>query len=204
MTMSITNTLARSLCFVSLAACLTGLGCASSGPYVWANDLPAPQVSAEPIIQPRDTLLVDVRNQTALSGEFVVRDDGHYLQPTVGSIHVEGLVPSSAATLVAGLLKGVVIDPRVSIWVSKPAPIRVNVVGEVKTPGIFELTRDRSVLGALTAAGWINEFANRNAIFVVRPSERQRIRFRVSDLTSMPDGPSARFRLHDGDAVVVE
>src|SRR3954465_7304670 len=203
MTISTSNA-PRSLGLLSVAVSLTALACAPTGPYVWADSLAQPPITPEPVIQARDTLLVDVRNQTALSGEFPVRDDGHYLQPMVGSVHVEGLVPSSAAALVTGLLKGVVVEPRVSIWVSKPAPIRVNVVGEVKTPGIFELTRDRSVLGALTAAGWLNDFAKRDGIFVVRPAEKQRVRFRVADLTSTPDGPSARFRLRDGDAVVVE
>ena len=90
-----------------------------------------------------------------------------------------------------------------AVWISRPAPIRVNVVGEVKTPGTFELTRDRTVLGALSAAGWVTEFAKKEEIYVVRMSDKARIRFRLTDITS-PTGPASRFRLRDGDSVIVE
>src|SRR4051794_18161071 len=136
-----------------LALVFNAAACVPTGPYVWINELPPQEPLNEPIIQPRDTILVDVRNQTALSGEFPVRDDGHYLQPMIGSIKVAGVTPSSAAMMVTSLLKGVVVDPRVNVFLTKPAPIRVNVVGEVKTPGTYELNRDRTVLGALSAAG---------------------------------------------------
>jgi polysaccharide export outer membrane protein len=186
------------------ASLCCALACAPTGSYVWVNELPPQEPPAEPNIQPRDSLMVEVRNQTTLSGEFLVREDGHYLQPMVGNIKVQGLTPSAVAIMLSGLLKGIVVDPRVSVFVSKPAPIRVNVVGEVKTPGTYELNRDRSVLGALSAAGWITDFASRDRIFVVRPADRQRVRFSAAEITASPDGPSGRFRLHDGDSVVVE
>jgi protein involved in polysaccharide export with SLBB domain len=86
----------------------------------------------------------------------------------------------------------------------KPAPVRVNVVGEVKTPGVYELGRDRSLLAALAAAGWVTDFASHDRIFVAkREAPLPRVRFRVRELTS--PGPSvAAFRLSDGDVVSVE
>jgi polysaccharide export outer membrane protein len=184
-------------------AAATVLGCAPSGPYVWVNNLTPQETPEEPVIAPRDTILVEVRNQATMSGEFAVREDGHYTQPLLGSVKVEGATPSAVAQMLGGLLRGMVTDPRVAVWISRPAPIRVNVVGEVKTPGTYELSRDRTVLGALSAAGWITEFAKKEDIFVVRMSDKQRVRFRVSDVTS-PTGPSSRFRLRDGDAVIAE
>ena len=64
--------------------------------------------------------------------------------------------------------------PQVTVARSaKPAPIRINVVGQVKTPGSFELTRDRSVTAALAAAGWLNEFAGDDDVYVLRPQSRE-------------------------------
>jgi polysaccharide export outer membrane protein len=157
----------------------------------------------EATIQPRDTILVEVRNQKDMSGEFVVREDGNYTQPMVGSVKVAGVSPTAAGQMLSGLLRGIVVDPRVAVWISRPAPIRVNVVGEVRTPGTYELNRDRTVLGALSAAGWINEYAKHDSIFVVRATDKSRIRFSVSDVVA-PEGPSTRFRLRDGDAVIAE
>jgi polysaccharide biosynthesis/export protein len=187
-----------------LAASVGAMGCMPLGPYTWVTELPPQDTPSEPMIQPRDSIMVEVRNQPTLTGEFVVREDGHYLQPMVGNIKVQGLTPSAVGIMLNGLLRGVVVDPRVSVFLSKPAPIRVNVVGEVKTPNTYELIRDRSVVTALSMAGWITEFARTDRIFVVRPADRQRIRFSVADLTGSPDGPGVRFRLRDGDSVVVE
>jgi polysaccharide biosynthesis/export protein len=178
-------------------------GCSSSGPYIWVNHLTPQETPEEAVIQPRDSILVEVKNQATMSGEFPVREDGHYTQPLLGSVPVSGATPSTVAQTLSGMLRGIVNDPRVAVWISKPAPIRVNVVGEVKTPGTFELTRDRTVLGALSAAGWVTEFAKKEDIYVVRMADKARIRFRLTDVTS-PTGPASRFRLRDGDAIIVE
>jgi polysaccharide export outer membrane protein len=185
-----------------LAAAISG-GCATPGPYIWVNHLTPQETPDEPVIQPRDTILVEVKNQANMSGEFTVREDGHYTQPLLGSVPVGGATPSTVAQTLSGMLRGMVNDPRVMVWISRPAPIRVNVVGEVKTPGTFELTRDRTMLGALSAAGWVTEFAKKEDVYVVRMADKARIRFRLTDVTS-PTGPATRFRLRDGDAVIVE
>jgi len=131
---------------VAAFSVIAASGCADSGPYVWVDRLSQQDTPGEATIQPRDVLLVDVRGQKEMSGEFPVREDGQYLQPMVGNVTVAGVTPRAAAMMVSGLLKGIVVDPRVAIWISRAAPVKVNVVGEVKTPGTYELTRDRSVL----------------------------------------------------------
>ena len=97
------------------------------------------------------------------------------------------------------------VTPEVSVSITKLAAIRVNVVGEVKTPGSYELTRGRGLIPALAAAGWLTEFADRDRIFVLRsePGGSQRIRFRARELTAAEPHASG-FRLQDGDVVVVD
>lgn len=187
---------------LTLAAlgCLSA--CASHGPYVWVRDLPAAQRTGTRI-EPRDTLVIAVDGQAPLSGEFPVREDGCFLHPA-GNICVAGQTPEQAAGILVSQLKTLVVAPKANLWVARPAPIKVSVVGEVKTPGAYELGRDRGVMAALAAAGWLNDYAQRDAVFVIRQSEPQRrIRFRVTDLTRS-EPASANFRLKDGDAVVVE
>jgi polysaccharide export outer membrane protein len=145
---------------------------------------------------------VIVRNQPPLSGEFVVREDGAYLQPTVGNVSVAGKTPDAVAADLTVRLKDMLAAPEVSVAILKRASIHVDVVGEVKAPGAYELTRDRGVIAALAAAGWLTDFAHRDSIFVVRGADR-RIRFRAAALTTA-DPHAASFRLHDGDVVVVE
>ena len=179
------------------------MGCAHDERFAWVEDMPFREAGSEPIIHPRDTILVEVEKQPTLSGEFVVRDDGHYLQPMVGSIPASGETPKQVATTVAIALRDVVVKPVVSIWITKTPPIRVSVVGEVKTPGTYELTRDRSLLAALALAGWLTEFAHDDRVFVVRVGAAERIRFRVRAITTA-EPHAAQFRLADADVVVVE
>jgi polysaccharide export outer membrane protein len=182
-----------------LVACL--LGSCAEHPYVWVSELPR-SADATGVIGPRDVIYVLVRNQAALSGEFTVRDDGAYAQPTLGNVFVVGKTPADVALELQARLKDMIVAPEVSVATLKVAPIRVDVVGEVKTPGVYELARDRGVIAALAAAGWLTEFARRDRIFVVRAAEK-RVRFEAAALTGA-EPHAVSFRLHDGDVVVVE
>jgi protein involved in polysaccharide export with SLBB domain len=198
----------RPVALLTFLLLIATTGCPPQKPFAWVNDLPMPN-QADRLVEPRDVLFVDVRNQKEMSGDFPVRDDGTYHQPSVGTIRVMGMTTQQVATTVQRALQGVVVEPQVAVAISRPAPVRVNVVGQVKTPGAFELTRDRSVTAALAAAGWLNEFAGDDDVYVLRPQSREadprmgRIRFRVRELTG-GDPHSVRFQLRDGDVVVVE
>jgi len=179
------------------------LGCAHEDRFTWSTDLPLADTPGDPVVHPRDTILVEVDRQPSLSGEFVVRMDGHYAQPMVGSILVAGRTARQVAETVTSALKDLVVSPVVRVWITKTPPIQVSVVGEVKTPGSYELTRDRTLLSALAQAGWLTEFAHSDRIFVVRAENNERIRFRVRDITSA-EPRAAHFELADADVVVVE
>jgi len=188
---------------IGLTAALAS--CATERPYVWIQDLPATAAGeADGTVHPRDSIAVVVMDQPSMSGEFVVHDDGSYLQPTLGNVPVQGKTPAEISADLQVRMKDMIVNPRVTVSVSKVATIRVNVVGEVKTPGSYELNRDRTLAGALAAAGWVTDFASKDRVFVARNGQNERrVRFALRELTS-PESPSARFRLRDGDVVVVE
>jgi len=183
-----------------------GGGCATTGDraFVWVQDLPQTAGEAPGSIHPRDTLSVVVMDQPSMSGDFVVHDDGTYMQPTLGNVMVQGKTPAEVSAELLARLKDMVVNARVNVSIVHVATIRVSVVGEVKTPGSYELNRDRSVAGALAAAGWLTDFAGKDRIFVVRHGgNQQRVRFPLRDVTA-PESRAAQFQLHDGDVVVVE
>ena len=183
---------------------LVAVGCATERPFIWSQDLPPAKVENSGVIQPRDTIVVHVRDQPAMTGEFIVRDDGGYLQPMLGNVIVDKRTPADVAAELQTRLGTLIVKPQVTFSIARGAPVRVSVVGEVKTPGAYELSRDRTVTAALAAAGWLTDFAGKDRIFVVRSGDNQtRIRFRSTELTA-PDPHSYRFHLCDGDVVVVE
>jgi polysaccharide export outer membrane protein len=188
-------------------ACLAmtmAFGCATESRFVWVEDVPMVSQNAE-TIEPRDTILVSVKNQPTLSGEFLVGEHGNYSQPTLGTISVAGRTTDEVATDIVKRLAGIVVSPEVTVSITKLASIRVNVVGEVKTPGSYELMRGRGLIPALAAAGWLTEFADRDKIFVIRSEAgtSQRVRFRARELTAA-EPHATGFRLKDGDVVVVD
>ena len=186
-----------------LSVALT-VGCATESHFVWVDEMPIASQNLE-AIEPRDSILISVKNQPALSGDFLVGDHGNYSQPTLGTIPVAGKTTDAVARELEERLKNIVVNPEVTVSITKLASIRVNVVGEVKTPGSYELLRGRGLIPALAAAGWLTEFADRNKIFVIRSEAgvTQRVRFRARELTAA-EPHATGFRLKDGDVVVVD
>lgn len=188
---------------LAMSVALT-VGCATESRFVWVDDIPIVSQNIE-AIEPRDSILIAVKNQPSLSGEFLVGDHGNYSQPTLGTIPVGGKTTDVVAKELEERLKNIVVSPEVSVSITKLASIRVNVVGEVKTPGSYELMRGRGLIPALAAAGWLTEFADRDKIFVIRSEAgaSQRVRFRARELTAA-EPHATGFRLKDGDVVVVD
>lgn len=187
-------------------AALLALGCASRQPYIWAAEYapkPAP-TAVTAVLRPGDHVLVVVHGQDAMSGDFEVRPGGEIVVPIAGRVMAAGYSADAVAQGVAARLRGVIADPVVTAVVSARRASSVSVLGEVKTPGRYELRDEDGVMDELARAGGLTEFADGDAIFVVRrdlPSTR--IRFRYRDLTK-GDPKSVSFQLRDADVIVVE
>ncbi|MBI2454602.1 MAG: SLBB domain-containing protein [candidate division NC10 bacterium] len=81
---------------------------------------------------------------------------------------------------------------------------KVSVIGEVKTPGRYELKSQATVLDILAQAGGLSEFASRSKIVVFRPAGTsvRRIPFNYNKVTS-PGGEQENFFLRPGDIILV-
>jgi polysaccharide export outer membrane protein len=179
------------------------LGACSSAPFVWVTALPASDPRMNDTLRPGDKVQVAVRGQDALSGEFEVRPAGMIVLPVAGPVAAAGRTLNDLAADVTQRLRGPIAEPVVTIVLASRGPVSVGVIGEVRTPGRYDLAEREGVLHALARAGGLSSFANPDAIFVVRPEPGQRIRFRYSDLTAAQSA-SMRFRLTTGDVIVVE
>ena len=149
-------------------------------------------------------LSVRVFEQEAMSSRVKVRGDGKVSLPFLGETEVRGKRPSDVARELEAKLKEYVVTPRVTVNVDEFQPITVSVLGEVTHPGSYQLDATAGVLQALANAGGMNEFADRDRIFVLRktPSLR-RIRFTFEAL-KRNEPRAATFMLQGGDVVVVE
>lgn len=186
------------LCVCVLSAC-------SKPPYVWASQIPAERAQPneqDKTIRPGDVVEVAVVGQELMSDEHTVGADGTIALPNVGSVLLGGRSTADAARELSKKFSTILENPQVSLVVVA-RHIEVSILGEIRTPGKYQLTSGDGVATALAVAGGVTEFGNENAIYLVRAGEPQRIRFRVKDLVR--GGGSARsFALRDGDVLMVE
>jgi polysaccharide export outer membrane protein len=151
---------------------------------------------------------VRVWNQESMSLERArVREDGKISLPFLKDVEVVGFTPNEIGESLQRSLEPFIVDPIVTVTLEEPAPLGVSVLGEVTAAGSFILDRPAGVLHAIAAAGGLNQYADREAIYVLRRVSLgippMRIRFRYQDLILGGNRASA-FLLQSGDVVVVE
>ncbi|MEE9382340.1 MAG: polysaccharide biosynthesis/export family protein [Nannocystaceae bacterium] len=196
-------------CVPSVVALLVSVvlaaACASRGQYIWIHQYAVdPTDSAQATVRAGDQLSVIVRQQAGMSGTFTVQADGRYTQPLVGHIAVAGRSPKEVERDIAVMLKGIVLNPVVSVSIGVPKPSFVTVVGEVGSPGKYEIVNGDGVLEVLVLARGLSEFAHHGRVFVLRAQpKRLRVRFDYDNLVQ-GDPASRAFLVRDGDVVVVE
>ncbi len=186
---------------------LSAVGCASEGPFTWADQMPSNRVRLESnsAIQEGDLLNVRVWNQDGLSGRVRVRPDGKISLLFINEIDAAGKSPAQLSKEIEYRLENYFAKPIVSIAVEESKPISIAVLGEVTHPGSYALTDSASVLQALASAGGLTDFARTDRIFVLRRTHGtvDRIRFTFNSLTGT-SGLSPLFELRAGDVLVVE
>lgn len=201
--------LASKLAAGSVATLLTvgGLGttgCASPGPYVWINDVEVPAAGAQTfVIVPGDTLAINVYNEETVSGSTRVRSDGYITLMLVGEVLAAGKTPSALAVELQNALAKFLNQPTVAVRVETEEDINVAFIGEVASVGVVKLRRGSGLLWALTSAGGLSEYADGDAIYVIRQNPQIKIRFNYDDLVANDQHANA-FPLRDGDVILVE
>src|SRR2546428_580830 len=186
---------------LSMSLIVAGLAAADEGPKGLAG---AAAVDGEYRIGPEDLLDVAVWNNAAISRAVPVRPDGKISLPLLNEVQAAGLTPPQLRDVLMKRLTDYMPSPEVSVIVREVHSFKVSVIGEVKTPGRYELKSRATVLDVLAQAGPFTDFASRARIFVIRSngSAVKRIPFNYNKVVSS-DAPDGNFALQPGDIVVV-
>jgi len=164
------------------------------------------------VIGPEDVLDVAVWDSTELTRTVPVRPDGKISLPLVNDVQAAGLTPMQLREALTKALTLYLPRPAVSILVHEIHSIKVAVIGQVKTPGRYELKDRATVFDVLAMAGGLNEYAVRSRIVVLRQdsSGTTQIPFPYDKLTAKDASKSAsktgapqNFCVHPGDVVLV-
>src|SRR5206468_8090696 len=115
---------------------VTGLAAAEEPPKGLAGSAAA---DGEYRIGPEDLLDIAVWNNPAISRTMPVRPDGKISLPLLNEVQAAGLTPPQLRDVLMKRLTDYMPSPEVSVIVREVHSFKVSVIGEVKTPGRYEL-----------------------------------------------------------------
>ena len=169
-------------------------------------NMPTP---ANYILGPGDEIIIDIWGNSELNVRYTIAPDGHITVPGLGRIQLSGMRVDQATAHLRNAFSSIYSDldspqPRtfLAISVGNVRTIRVNVMGEVVTPGTYTLSSFASAFHALYAAGGINRIGSLRTIRVFRAGKTEA----VVDIYEylMHGNDAGDITLRDGDIIKVD
>ena len=141
----------------------------------------------------------DLGNSSTNQSPFVVRPDGNVSFPLVGEIHAEGMTVSQFTDVLQQGLARYIVDPDVSVNISKLGRVRVYVFGEVRKPGAVELEKGHTVIDAIGAAqGFTRDTAKKKIFLIHQDQPKSLIPINLNSMLKTGD-MSQNVTLREGD-----
>ena len=106
---------------------------------------------------------------------YVVRPDGTLDFPLIGTVDTSGKTVTEFKQELAEKLREYIIDPKISVNVTKWGSTRVFVLGEIRKQGAHNLSRGTRVIDALSAAGGFTPRTAKKRIFLIRNGQEKDI-----------------------------
>lgn len=112
-----------------------------------------------------DVLKITVYGHNDLTTIERIGGEGTIKFPLIGVIKVSGLTVSSIADKIASLLAdGYIVSPQVTVFIEEFASQKVVIMGEVRSPGLYELKGTTTFLELVSKAGGLTKDAGEMAI----------------------------------------
>jgi len=142
----------------------------ASGVLVACSSSPPPETApdqASPELLPGDAVRVQVWREADLSGTFTVDDRGVITLPLLGEREVEGLNPATLRDRLLSDYTTYLQNPSIEVTILR----RINILGEVRNPGLYPVDATVSMADALALAGGVTSSGDLNKIELVRDNE---------------------------------
>jgi polysaccharide export outer membrane protein len=152
-----------------------------------------------------DKLRIDIWQEENLRAEVVILPDGHINFPLVGAVPAAGKTTTELAATLKEKLADFIPGPEVNVSLLTLEGNVVYVIGEVTRPGPYVMSKNLTIVQALSMAGGLTPFADKNDIRVVRPGENGKttaLPFRYGDIED-GDELDSIILLQSGDTIIV-
>jgi protein involved in polysaccharide export with SLBB domain len=160
-------------------------------------------------IGPRDEIAIDIWGASQQSYKLVVAPEGFILVENVGPIYINGLPIDKASKKIIGKLSSIYSgllgqspNTFAQVNIGSLRSIKVNIVGEVNTPGSYTLPSLASVFNALYVAGG----PTKNGTFREIEVKRENKTVATIDLYDflVKGEQASNIRLQDQDVILVK
>ena len=132
------------------------------------------------VIGPEDILLINVWKEEFLSRTYLVRMDGKISMPLIDEIQAAGLTPLQLREVLIQKLQEFIDTPNVSVTVTEANSFKVYLSGEVRSPGVYKLRSQTSIVQIISMAGGFTEWANQKKITIIRKENGKEKRMTVN------------------------
>lgn len=151
-----------------------------------------------------DVVDIEVYGLPELTRSLRVNSRGMISLPLLGPIRAAGKTVSELEDEITTLLADDYLqDPQVTVFVSAYTSQKITIEGAVKTPGIYPLSGNTSLLQAIVVAGGVSEVANPRGIIIFRVIDGKRMAA-VFDLNQIRGGNAEDPRVYGDDLIVVD
>lgn len=166
------------------------------------------RTQTEYAVGPQDVLTIQVFGEPEYSGKYTVEQDGTFTYAQIGRIKAAGLtLRALEQELRKQLGDGFLKNPQVAVAIENYRSQRILILGEVRSPGEYQLAGGMTLLAALARAGSTTTTAGREAVIVRTPlnakpgegSEPEVIKVDLADLQAGNMG--LNIQLVDGDTI---
>jgi polysaccharide export outer membrane protein len=156
------------------------------------------------MIGPEDVLYIHVWKENDLSRTVPVRADGKISIPLINEIQASGLTPLQLKVVLTDKLKEFIENPTVSVTVMEANSCKVYVSGQVRSPGIYRLRSETTLIQIIPMAGGFTDWANQKKILIIRKENGKEKRITVN-YKKILDGsdPGSNIFLKPGDTIIV-
>jgi polysaccharide biosynthesis/export protein len=123
-----------------------------------------------------DRLHIAVWGQEGLDSDVIVQPDGKISLPLVDAVQAVGLTVDALRLELGKRYMEFIREPTVSVTVVEIKSLKIYVLGEVNSPGEYDLLSYTDVLQAIAKAGGFTIYAKRNKVEIIRTFGGQKIK----------------------------
>lgn len=168
--------------------------------------LAMPQTSSAYKLGVSDLIAITVYQEEDLSLSTRISDDGTVVLPLLGNVKLAGRSVKEATELVTSLYKqDYLVSPIVNLSVLELTKARFSIMGQVQSPGLYELPAEGTIpfAEAIAMAGGYTRIASKSKITVKRTAGGQEQVFKINGKDQEAGDKKLTFRIQGGDVINV-